>query len=263
MATLMIVVGVLMCLATAYALRGGLFAPRKTKIVGMDLRGLAFGALSVAAAMWFFGPLFGIAIIIAVVIHEYGHVAAFRVAGHADARFRLIPLMGGVAISDTMPDSQEKDFFITLMGPAIGLGPMILALGLSGIMWDISEQAAVFLSTFAVVTGALNFFNLLPVWPLDGGHMMRVIAHAFWPPLAYLLAIPMSAALVITAIGMQSYVLLFFALLGVHSLASSDMLAQVEHPLSRKRALLATGAYIFTAATFFFGGGYSFFLRFL
>ncbi len=263
MAALMIAVGALMCLATGYALRGGLFAKRKTEIVGMDMQGLAFGGLSIAAAMWFFGPMVGIAIIFAVVIHEYGHVCAFRVAGHADARFRLIPLMGGVAISDSIPASQEKDFFITLMGPAIGLGPMILALGLSGIMWGVSVDVAVFMSTFAMVTGALNFFNMLPFWPLDGGRMLRVIAHAFWPPLAYLLAIAMSAAFVAAAIAMQSFVLFFFALMGVQSLASSNMLAQVQRPLSRKRAVLAACAYLFTAATFFFGGGYSFFLRFL
>ena len=263
MALLLTVAGVLMCLATGYALRGGLLAQRKTEIVGLDLQGLLFGGLSIAAAIWFFGPMVGLALIASVVIHEYGHVAAFRVAGHADARFRLIPLMGGVAISDSLPATQEKDFFITLMGPAIGMGSMMLALGLSGIMWSISAPVAAFLSTFAMVTGALNFFNMLPFWPLDGGRMLRVIAHAFWPPLGYLLAIAMSAAFVAAAIGLHSFVLFFFALMGVQSLASSNMLAKAQRPLSRKHAVLAAAAYIFTAATLFFCGGYSFFMRFL
>ncbi len=263
MAWLMIAAGALMCLATAYALRGGLVGQRKTEIVGLDMQGLLFGGLSIAAAMWFFGPMAGITIILAVVIHEYGHVAAFRVAGHADARFRLIPLMGGVAISDSNPASQDKDFFITLMGPAIGLGPMILTMGLSATMWEVSVPVAIFLSTFAMITGALNFFNMLPFWPLDGGKMLRVIAHAFWPPLAYILAIAMSAAFVAAGVAMQSFLLFFIALMGVQSLASSNMLAQVQRPLSRKRAVLAAAAYLSTAATFFFGGGYTFFLRFL
>lgn len=91
----------------------------KTTILGLDPQGLGISALAVIAAVIFFGPVFGICIILVIVIHEFGHVAAFRVAGHHDASFRLVPLMGGYAISNRAVDTQEEDVFITLMGPAI------------------------------------------------------------------------------------------------------------------------------------------------
>ncbi|MEO5621410.1 MAG: metalloprotease, partial [Cypionkella sp.] len=97
-------------------LRGGWTSPQGLYLAGFDRNGLLLGVLAVTAACYFWGVLYGLALILAVVIHEFGHVAAFRVCGHADARFRLIPLMGGVAISNTIPSSSDKAFFITLMG---------------------------------------------------------------------------------------------------------------------------------------------------
>jgi len=88
---------------TFRTLAGGWRGPARR----IDLRpsGAAWmiGGLSVLLAIYFFGPLAGLALVIVVVVHEYGHVAAFRVAGHGDATFRLIPLLGGVAISKRQP----------------------------------------------------------------------------------------------------------------------------------------------------------------
>lgn len=103
------------CFGTALALRGSWTSLLKTTILGLDPQGLGISTLAVI----FFGPVFGICIILVIVIHEFGHVAAFRVAGHHDASFRLVPLMGGYAISNRAVDTQEEDVFITLMGPAI------------------------------------------------------------------------------------------------------------------------------------------------
>lgn len=251
----LLIAGVAYCLATLFILRGGLRSPRRhTEIVGMDVEGGFMAIASIGFAMWFFGPLYGLALILVVVIHEFGHVAAFRICGHDDARFRLVPLMGGVAISNQIPASQEKQFFISLMGPAIGIGPMILAFGLVPLAAQIHPMAASFLWVFGSVTGALNFFNMLPFWPLDGGKMIQILAYSFWPPLALALGTVMSAAFIVAAIGLQSILLFFFALMGAQSLFHAGQVIQVQRPMSRRRALLATAAYLFTAATLATGG---------
>ncbi len=243
----------MLCLTTLYALRGGLVGEHRfLTIAGFDANAVMLGVAAVGAAVWFYGPMYGAAVIVSVMVHEFGHVAAFRVCGHSDARFRLIPLMGGVAISDQIPASYEKDFFITLMGPGICIAPMVLAVVIvqQDFIWEFSPDAAVFLSIFATVTGALNFFNLLPFWPLDGGRCLHVLCNTLWPGGARQVTMAMSGAAIAVAIYSQSLALVFFALLGVQSLFSAHQIARSQRPMTRTRGLLAAAAYFATLAAF-------------
>lgn len=254
--TLLLLCGVAACLATAYALRGGLTSPGGTTVMGMDLQGIGFAVLSIVAAIWFFGPLLGLALIAVVVIHEFGHVAAFRAAGHADARFRLVPLLGGYAISNRQPDTQEESVFITLMGPAICMAPMLLAYGLVPLAAATFPAAIMPLVTFAGVCGALNFFNLLPIWPLDGGRLTASIAGAFWEPLPLLIGSVVSGLLMLFAVYNSSLLLGFLAIMGLQNLVTnggSDG-RTASRTMSKPRALLCLGAWFFTTITLFFGG---------
>jgi Zn-dependent protease len=238
---------VMLISVTAASLRGGLVGARGMTIVGMDPSSLGLGALAVGAAAWYWGPSFGVAIMLAVMIHEFGHVAAFRVCGHRDARFRLIPLMGGVAISDQLPASQMKDFFITLLGPGISVAPMVLAYVLSDITYDRWPEVGDFLYVFAGVTAAMNFFNLLPFWPLDGGRCVRILAFRVGPKVAHGVTILMSAALAAAALQMQSLVLLMFALMGAQGIMQADTSARVQGRLTWGQWAWSMGAYLATA----------------
>jgi Zn-dependent protease len=250
----MLTAGVIFMALTLYALRGGLVARNGLTVVGFETESLAMGVLAVIAAGYFFGPMYGIALILCIMIHEFGHVAAFRVAGHDDARFRLVPLMGGYAISNTLPATQKKDFFISLMGPGISVAPMVFAFGAADFAATFSPDAAAFLWTFASVTAAINFLNLLPFWPLDGGRCLRIIAYSFWPGLATWLTIGMSAAFAAAAMFTQNLVLFFFALMGAQSLMHADALSRVQERMGWRDGLLAAAAYLFTAAAHLWGG---------
>jgi Zn-dependent protease len=246
-----IIVALLMCLSTLYALRGGLVGQYGfLTIAGFDLNAFGLGIAAVGAAAWFFGPLYGAAVIVSVMVHEFGHVAAYRVCGHSDARFLLIPLIGGVAISNQHPASQEKDFFITLLGPAICMAPMVLAYTISYEYAETYPYLVDFLWTFAMVTGAINFFNLLAFFPLDGGRCLAILCNSFWPGGAWHVTLAMSAAAVAVAIQTQSLSLVFFALLGTQSLTMQHRLSQMQRPIGMARASLALAAYLTTIATF-------------
>ena len=80
-----------LCALTLYSLRGGLTPSGQMAVAGFDVQGFALGGLAFAATAYFWGPMYGLAVVISVMIHEFGHVAAFRICGHDDARFRLIP----------------------------------------------------------------------------------------------------------------------------------------------------------------------------
>lgn len=226
---------------TLHALRGGL---RGATVTGFDPQSLGLGALAVLAAGWLWGPLFGAALIVAVVVHEFGHVAAHRVMGHADARFRLVPLMGGVTISDRLPATQAQDFFIVLLGPGISVAPMGLAYALSALTWDLSEGVSDFLYVLGIVMAVLNLFNLMPFWPLDGGRLLRILAYRIHPELARQLTFAMSAALGVWGLLAMSTLLVIFALLGATSAIQADGLARAQRAMDWRQWGWALAAYL-------------------
>ena len=171
-----------------------------------------------------------------------------------DARFRLIPLFGGVAISNRLPASHEADFFITLMGPAICLAPMALAFSLSLVLGGYSLALGNFLYVLGLVLAAVNFFNLLPIYPLDGGKLVQLLVVSFAPKRLR----QANLALTVFALGLalltRSYFLLFFVMMGWQGLQRSESLLRRQRPMSQRRALLCLAAYLATATAFALGG---------
>ncbi|MEO8531349.1 MAG: M50 family metallopeptidase, partial [Deltaproteobacteria bacterium] len=244
-----------LCAVTLYALKDGLRDPRHNlTIIGFDQQSIVMAVIAVGAAAWFWGPNFGLALVLSVAVHEFGHVAAYRICGHSDARFRLIPLMGGVAISSSAPASQEKQFFISLMGPGICVAPVVLSLMLVPAVYPTSPMIGEFLWAFGSLGDALNFFNLLPLWPLDGGRMTHILAWVFWKGGARNITIAMSALLAAYAVYARSVIMFFFALMGAQSLAQGETLTRIQRPMSKPRALLFFAAYLAVAATHFMAG---------
>ena len=243
-------------LVTWRILRGGfaVAGARGFQVIGFDPNAVGLGALAIGVAIYFYGWAFGVAIILAVALHEFGHVVAYRVCGHADARFRLIPILGGVAISNRLPASQDRAFFIALMGPAICLAPMALAFALSDLAYPTAPVLAGFLYAFAVVLGAFNFFNLLPFWPLDGGRIVQLLAQTFIPWATRQVSIAMTGLGAVLAFASQSYIILFFILISWGALMQSEQILGLQRPMTRGQGLIALAAYGCTAAAFFLGG---------
>lgn len=254
---LYVIAGLGLCWGTVRILRGGWRGERGFQMAGFDVNSAGMGVVAILAAMYFFGVIYGIALMIAVVIHEFGHVAAFRVCGHSDARFRLIPLLGGVAISNSLPASAEKSFFITLMGPAINLGPMVLCFALSNILWDgessASHAAARYLGVQGLVLATLNLFNLLPLWPLDGGRMTQKLFYTFAPDLTRSVSIAMAGFAVLLCVLTESFVLLAFVIMNLPAAFQAEALLRAQRAMSTRRALLAMSAYLTTTAAFGWG----------
>ncbi|MEO1291855.1 MAG: site-2 protease family protein [Pseudomonadota bacterium] len=154
-------------------------------------------------------------IILAVVVHEYGHVLAYRLAGHRAPTFRLIPF-GGVAMSDEPPRNQVENAYVALMGP--GFSVILVAGGLLATL-GFAEAGMTFEAQYAleavIVIGLLNAFNLMPFFPLDGGQTLRAIATTVGLSFAHVLTLIMSGLLVLFAVLTQTWILIFFALIGL------------------------------------------------
>ncbi|MDU0355020.1 site-2 protease family protein [Paraglaciecola aquimarina] len=129
-----------------------------------------FAAGSLAAYSWLFSIEFAIALILCLVFHEYGHIKAMKYFGLKTKGIYLIPFVGGLALSDEKINTRWQDIVISIMGPFFGL---ILSVACLVGYWLTNLEI---LAGLAVFNALLNLFNMLPVLPLDGGHVLKSIA---------------------------------------------------------------------------------------
>ncbi len=129
-----------------------------------------FAAGSLAAYSWLFSIEFAIALILCLIFHEYGHIRAMKYFGLKTKGIYLIPFVGGLALSDDKINTRWQDIVISIMGPFFGL---ILSIACLVGYWLTNLEI---LAGLAVFNAFLNLFNLLPVLPLDGGHILKSIA---------------------------------------------------------------------------------------
>lgn len=125
---------------------------------------------SLAAYSWLFSFKFAVALIVCLVFHEYGHVQAMRYFGMKTKGIYLIPFLGGLALSDEKINTRWQSVVIALMGPFFGL---LLSLVFLVVFATTGE---IFFAGLSVFNALLNLFNLLPVVPLDGGHVLKSVS---------------------------------------------------------------------------------------
>tara|TARA_R110002094_G_scaffold129548_1_gene123387 strand:- start:2063 stop:2839 length:777 start_codon:yes stop_codon:yes gene_type:complete len=238
---------------TYLILRGGWTAPNRAFKISFSKDSVAMAVLSIAAAVWFFGPITGLALVAIIAIHEFGHVAAFRVCGHDDATFRLIPLLGGVASSSKVPSGPLHNFFISVMGPAICIAPTVLALMLVHGNYDMPDMLREFLWDFGIFSGAINFFNLLPIGPLDGGQISRVLFEVFWPKAAKPFGIVMMGLALLVGVMMQSIFIIVLTLISLPTAFSKPEYVVTNKP-TKWQGLVLLVIYLTTMMTFLWAG---------
>lgn len=100
---------------------------------------------------------------LAIVFHEIFHVIAARFLGVALYSFRITPL-GIKARLKSVPNSFKKQTFIFFSGP---LGNFLLALAFS--------FGNDFFRNLSYANLAIGLYNLLPIYPLDGGQIFIIV----------------------------------------------------------------------------------------
>ena len=111
-----------------------------------------------------------------VTLHEFGHSLACRQMGGNADRIVLWPL-GGVAYVDP-PQRPGATLWSIAAGPLVNvvLVPVLVGLmllGRSAGLAETSPDAAAWLRAVSLINVVLLAFNLLPVYPLDGGQILR------------------------------------------------------------------------------------------
>jgi Zn-dependent protease len=192
--------------------------------------------------------LWALCLLVSILIHELGHALAFRQNG-INASIVLYHF-GGLAIPTSSYSaghgfdrlSPKQDIWISFAGPlaqmasAVVLIAAVKAAGyrVGAVQWmpgpfykipgllqgaEIDSPGLYALVTFYIFPSVLwALLNLVPVWPLDGGHIMRSIVQLRGGNMVQALWVSVIAAAVLAVYGFangQQYMGFLFLILGV------------------------------------------------
>jgi Zn-dependent protease len=120
-----------------------------------------------------------IAFFTCVVLHELGHSFTARRFGVGVRRILLMPI-GGMAEFDSIPRQPGREFLITVAGPAVNFA-------IAAVLWFAMDSSAELPGTALPASLAefgwvlltwniyMGIFNLVPVFPMDGGRILRAL----------------------------------------------------------------------------------------
>lgn len=160
-------------------------------VIGLATAGLP-GGMGVVNALTFSVVLFGI-----VLLHEFGHCFAARWVGGQANEILMWPL-GGLAYADA-PNRPWPQFVTAAGGPLVNV---IICLMTAGLAWTIAPRhphiqfnpltrefdiptlltVSFYLWWIYTISWGLLLFNLLPIFPLDGGRLLQTL---LWFKLGY------------------------------------------------------------------------------
>lgn len=122
-----------------------------------------------------FGLQFAWILLVVIAIHEAGHYLAMRAFGYRNVQMLALPLVGGVTVGHEAHPRATHRAWMSLMGPLPGIVIGWALLALAVVQRDdgwMLHAAWVFL--------AINYLNVVPVPPLDGGHIVQAMLPARW-----------------------------------------------------------------------------------
>ncbi|MET0390906.1 MAG: hypothetical protein ABW321_33340, partial [Polyangiales bacterium] len=120
------------------------------------------------------GVILAVCITLSLLVHEFGHALVARRLRH-DPSIMLHGFGGLTSRSRTGRDVEEAA--IVAMGPAAGLALGLVVYGVFQVLMQmgwLTQLAASVVHTLLWTCFVWNFLNLLPLWPLDGGQLLKL-----------------------------------------------------------------------------------------
>jgi len=151
--------------------------------------------------------LFIIGLILALCLHEFGHFIMMKRFHYSYIRLLFIPLMGAFVQGKKEEYSQRESLFVVGAGPFPGLIVGFLLMLFS------QQINSVVCFQMGMLFFLLNIINLVPLDPLDGGQLLKLIFRKKHEQ--FLLIFTLLASLSIIGIGFyfDSYLLTLFGFL--------------------------------------------------
>lgn len=142
----------------------------------------------------------------ALLLHEGGHILAMKRFGYRDTSMLFLPFLGALATARKDDATVTQKFWVSFAGPIPGL---ILGIGLAIAIRGGDYPAWMTEASWILI--GLNLFNLLPVYPLDGGQIADLLVFSRVP----LLGVVFKAVgvLLLVLLGLGQPMMMGFALL--------------------------------------------------
>lgn len=130
--------------------------------------------LSVAVYGELFGWRYAVGFVALLWAHEMGHFVAARQRGLQVGLPTFIPFVGAWINLKTQELDPETVAFVGMAGPLLG------STAAFGVFLAAVQFQLPWLMALAYAGFVLNLFNLIPIAPLDGGHIVGVISPKLW-----------------------------------------------------------------------------------
>ena len=135
-------------------------------------------ALTILISLGIYATIFGwryaAGFIGLIFVHEMGHFLAARQRGLSVSMPTFIPFVGAWIQLRDQPMNVETEAYVAAAGPFLGTVGSVLVY-----FWARETQSDLLLA-IAYSGFFLNFFNLIPLSPLDGGRMTAILTPRVW-----------------------------------------------------------------------------------
>lgn len=147
------------------------------------------GTLLIVSAVVFVAVMFrntnvtDLAVLVGVLLlHEAGHLIGMRAFGFSDLRMLFLPFLGAAACGKKPGATAFEHATVSLLGPLPGL---LIALPLAFLAdpGDLKKHALPLLAQVVIMLTVVNWLNLLPILPLDGGRLFESLVFSRRPTL--------------------------------------------------------------------------------
>ncbi len=112
-----------------------------------------------------------ITLFVIVFIHELGHVAVARELGWQVTEIQLLPFGGVAHMEDETAAEPLDEIVVALAGPFMNITMAFLSL----LCWKTGIWSEEWTHFFVTSNFLIAGFNLLPIWPLDGGRILQAV----------------------------------------------------------------------------------------
>jgi len=181
----------------------------KRKMAGPILVGslvlFAISFISLFDSVGFLHLQFLLIIIGVIFLHEAGHFLAMKCFGYQDKSIFFIPFFGAAATGHKEEATLTEKVWVLLAGPLPGL---VMGIGLAIAIYGKSEFPVWLAAASGLLIG-INLFNLLPIYPLDGGKVADLLLFSRYPYTDVMFKL--FAVVVLVLLGMEYPILLFIA----------------------------------------------------
>lgn len=184
--------------------------------------------LSCVLGAMIFSLEFAVILVAVILFHELGHYIAMRMFGYKNVHMLALPLVGGVTIGYDENPTEAKNAWMSLMGPLPGitLGWLLLWMSFN---YGLDSKL---LQTSILLLLSINYLNVLPIVPLDGGRVLQSLIPAKWIKVQPGIIFIVCVIGIVFSIHMQLYILAILFALQLPRLTAQFRIASLINGIS-------------------------------